>query len=227
MTTLELIKISNYFQMAGSLAITASCLSYFNERTFNFRILGLYALASLIFSMAQVLSGLFFSYSGVNEIGNASVLSEILFFALFFFYTTKSVRFEKGVFISAVIYVVFYVIALLFYEDRSYSFIRFGRDTLMIFYALAYFYYLIKKLPEENLLKFPMFWINSAIIFYFSGTVILSLFRDYIVTVLKNDTSGFLVFRNFFRFVFCLVLSYAGWLDLRLRTKSSSSRVNL
>ena len=208
--------------MAGSLALVAGCLSFLKRRPTNIRILGLYAGTSVAFSLAQILSGVFFSYNGINEIGNASVLMELLLFTLFYYYSTTNEKFRKTLFISALLYVVFYTIALLFFEQRAYSLIRFGRDSMMLFYALAYFYFLITKMPEENLTSFPMFWINSAIIFFFSGTFVLSLFRDYIVTVLKNDTAVFHSFRNLYRFAFCLVLTYATWIDLRSRLKQSS-----
>ncbi|HEU5291755.1 MAG TPA: hypothetical protein VFU05_13995, partial [Cyclobacteriaceae bacterium] len=189
------------------------------------KVLGFYAIMSVAFSLAQIASVIFFSYAGLNEIGNASVLLELLLFTVFFFYSTNSLRFRKILVVSAVIYGSFYIIVFLFFGERAYSFIRFGRDSLMLFYALMYFYYLIVKIPEENLLTSPTFWINSAIIFFFSGTFVLSLFRDYIVTVLKNDTAGFLAFRNFFRFAFCLVVSYAGWIDLQLLLKQSRKSI--
>jgi uncharacterized membrane protein YesL len=103
----------------------------------------------------------------------------------------------------------------LFFKEQSTSFTRLGRDIVMILCALVYFYYLIRKLPEENLLRFPMFWITASVIFFFCGTLFFSVTADYIVSVLNNDRAGFLAFRNFFRFGFYLMLAYAGWLDYR------------
>jgi hypothetical protein len=60
-----------------------------------------------------------------------------------------------------------------------------------------------------------MFWINAAVVIFFSGVFVLSYFRDYIVLVLKDDTAGFWAFRNFFSTAYWLVLAYAGWLNLK------------
>jgi hypothetical protein len=80
----------------------------------------------------------------------------------------------------------------------------------------------MRHTPEENILKFPLFWINASTLFYFSGTFVLSLMVGYIIDVLKNDMTGFWAFRNFFRLAFCLVLTYAAWLEW----KSNPARVS-
>ena len=216
MTQFEIFTISGYFQWVGSIIIAINCLHHFSMRPQYIRALGAYAFISISLSLAQKSSELLFGNVGMNTIGNLWTLCEAWVLGYLFYCVTESVIFRKTIFISATLYTFFYLFTFLLFSNSITSFIRFGRDSLMIFYALAYFYYLIRKLPEENLLRFPMFWINSAIIFFFSGTFVLSLMVDYIVSVLKNDLSGFWAFRNFFRFTFCCVLSYAGWLDWRL-----------
>jgi hypothetical protein len=49
-------------------------------------------------------------------------------------------------------------------------------------YSLFLFYYILKHLIYVNLLKEPVFWINTAVLFYFSGDLVLFVFKDYIVT---------------------------------------------
>lgn len=221
----EVYAISDYFQWVGSIIIVISCLLHFNMRPHYIRVLGFYAVTSILFSLAQKISN-FFDNVGVNSIGNVYTLLEAWVFSLLFYYATTSTIFRKGIFISVTFYTIFYLITFLFFDSYSYSFIRFGRDSLMICYALAYFYYLIRKLPEENLLKLPMFWVNSAVMFFFSSTFILSLMADYIVSVLNNDLAGFWAFRNLFRFAFCLVLAYAGWLDWRSIKSKEKRQLN-
>jgi hypothetical protein len=215
MTLRELYDLSGYLSGIGSLIIAACSLISFRSRPSYIKVLGLYAVTSIIFSLAQKLSEWFFGNVGLNAIGNTWTLFEALLLSLLFYNITKSTAFRKGIFVSAALYTIFYLITFLSFAEHSYSLIRFGRDFLVIFYSLAYFYYLIRELPEEDLLKTPMFWINSAVIFFFSGTLILSFMRDYIVNVLKDDLTGFWAFRNFFRFGFCLLLAYAGWLNWR------------
>jgi hypothetical protein len=215
MTAFEVFTISGYFQWAGSLIIAINCLPYFKKRPIYIQALALYAVTSICFSLAQESSEWFFGKIGVNQIGNVWTLMEALCFSLLFYYVTDNGVFRKRIVIFLSLCTIFYITTFLFFIDNFHSLIRFGRDALMITYALAYFYYLIRKLPDENLLESPMFWINAAIIFFFSGTFVLSLMLDYLIQVLKNDLATFWAFRNFFRFGFCLVLAYAGWLNWR------------
>lgn len=213
MTVLKVYTISGYLQWVGSLIILSVCLYKYSLRPSHIRVLGLYAVLSIVFSLAQEISEMVFSKSGINSIGNGYVLTEALSFSLLFYYAMRNTFFRKGVLTLALLYTILYLITFLFFANHSFSLIRFGRDFLMISYSLTYFYYLIRKLPEENLLGFPMFWINASVLFFFSGTFILSFLIDYIANVLKDNIAGFWAFRNLFRFTFCLVLAYAGWLD--------------
>jgi hypothetical protein len=74
---------------------------------------------------------------------------------------------------------------------------------------------LLRELPQDDLMQFPMFSINTALLIFFSGTFILSYFREYIIAMMGDGFGNYLAFRNFFRFAFCLVLAYAGWLNLQ------------
>lgn len=213
MDALEIFNFSRYLQWSGSVIIAVACLPHFNTRGTPIKILGVYAITSIVFSLFQEISVQVFANVGINNIGNAFVFSEALLFGLLYLNATKSRKFRNLVVVTISLYCIVYLFAFLFFEHRSYSLIRTSRDLLMLLLALTYFYYLIQKLPEENLLRFPMFWINVAVIFFFSGTFFLSFMVDYLVSVLKNDLAGFWAFRNVFRFSFCLVLAYSGWLD--------------
>ena len=223
MTSFDVFKLSIYYSWAGSIIIAISCLLLYNSRPHYIRALGFYALSSIVFSFGQSMVPIEHQRTWNNPIGNGFVLFEAFLLGSLYYFVTHSNSFRKSVLASITFYIFFYAFVFLFFAEYSFSYIRFGRDLLMILYSIAYFYYLIRALPEENLLRFPMFWINAAIIFFFSGMFILSFFRDYIVTVLKDDTSGFWAFRNFFRFAFCIVLAYAGWLDWRsIKSKAAT-----
>ena len=206
---------SIYAQWAGSFIIFLSYLPSFKYRKPYIKALLFYSIMSIVFQLAQQVSMSFFNSQSVNQIGNGFVFFEASFLSLVFILASESGRLKKVFFTLFILYVAWYVVAFFFFNENMYSVIRTGRDLLMILNSILFFYYLLRNLPEDDLLKFPMFWINSATLFFFSGTFILSIFRDYIVFVLENDMNGFWTFRNFFRFAFCLVLAYAGWLNWR------------
>ncbi|MFZ2905250.1 MAG: hypothetical protein WAZ98_03500 [Cyclobacteriaceae bacterium] len=215
--TIQLLReYSNYFQWAGSFFICIACIPLFKNRKAYIKTLFFYGLSSILFQAGQQLSVSFFNNQNINQIGNGFVFFESILLTTVFWFAVSDAFWRKWIATLGGLYVIGYIVCILFFQENSHSLIRTGREMLMIVCSVGYFFYLIRKLPEENLLKFPMFWINTAILFFFAGTFMLSLMLDYITNVLHNDLIGFWTFRNFFRFGFCLLLMYAAWLDFTL-----------
>jgi hypothetical protein len=213
--------LSQYSQWAGSLIITSICLYQYRDRPSSIRLVGYYGLISCCFQLFQQASISFFGNRGLNAIGDGYVLAEAIILSLVFLREIHDKRISRIIIWGTCGYIMYYGLVFLFSENNVYSLIRTGRDTLLIAYAIGYFYYMLKL--EMDILNFPMFWISAAILFFFSGTFVLSLMVDYIAQLLKDNFDLFWAFRNFFRFAFCLVLAYAGWLDLQLIKANRSS----
>lgn len=58
----------------------------------------------------------------------------------------------------------------------------------IITFSVSAFYLIMKKMLYSNLLDEPFFWINSAYLIYFSGTLFLFIFLNYIV---KNHIENY------------------------------------
>jgi hypothetical protein len=210
MTKLEIFRISTYFQWFISLlVILTSLISYFKRPNY-IKALFYYGITSFTFSTL-----IQFIASRDNYLTNTYVFLETLILSSLYYQVGNSVLFRRMIIVGVISYVIFYSSAYLYFPTYVFSAIRVGRDLLLILFSVSYFIYLLRQLPEDDLLKFPMFWINSAIVVFFSGVFVLSYFRDYIVLVLKDDTAGFWAFRNFFSTAYWLVLAYAGWLNLK------------
>lgn len=82
-------------------------------------------------------------------------------------------------------------------------------SVCFILMSLTYFYVLIQQLPTESITKLPMFWVNAAILIYYSGTFFLYLSADYLINVLNNDLVTFWMFHHFFGLLFNSFLWYA------------------
>jgi hypothetical protein len=216
MTTLEFFRFSQHINTLGGVLIAASCLSRFKFRKSSIQVLGLYALTSLLFIAFQAISTGFFKNVGINAIGSTFVFFEAVILGLFYSAIAETRSAKKKISLLIILYIVFYAITVLFFQENYYSMVRWSRDLLMIILSLGYFYSLLKNQPEEKLSNSPLFYINVGILFFFSGTLFLSFLIDYMHRTLGYDSTGFWAFRNFYRFAFCLVLAYAGWLDSRL-----------
>ena len=204
---------SNYAQQLGSLIIALLGFILISKRSKPVQVLAVYGLNSVFF---QVIIN--FNIKGVhpNLMGNLYVLMEALIL-LSFFYTLFSNALAKKIgLVFGVIYVISFCLFMPGHWTQFSSPIRTMRDLMIVVCALLYFYFLIVEMPTNEITRYPMFWIMAAFLFYFAGTFVLSLSLDFLVNVLKDDLALLWTARNFFRFFFCLLVSYGLWMDLRL-----------
>jgi hypothetical protein len=79
-------------------------------------------------------------------------------------------------------------------------------------YSLFLFYFLLKYLLIENLLSSQIFWVNTAVLFYFSGNLFLFAFSDLLV---KKDDESYSLFwatiHSFFNISYNVLLAVALW----------------
>lgn len=189
-------------------------LQKFKVGSLQIKLLAFYGLCSLIFSGLQRILIELFNAAYLNESGNVFVLLEFIFFVLIFYRAYKVNYLRFAVLATMIIYVILYVLVFIFYQDLSYSIIRFGRDMGLIIFSLSYFYYLIKYMPDENLLGMPMFWISAVVIIHFSFTLIISFIMNYTMRNFVNEFLIILYIRNFIRVLFYISLFLISYFEL-------------
>ena len=208
-------QVSVHLQWLGSFIIVCVCFYKYSSRPVLIKTLGFYGLNSCFFQLLQQIAGAYFGNKGLNEIGDVYVLTETILLGVLFCLVITDKKMVVILSIAIVVYIIYYTLIMLFVDVNFYSLIRIGRDAMLIIFAILYFYFMMRDLPEQNLLSLPMFWISASVLFFFSGTFILSLFMDYL-TKISSETMGRLwTFRNFFRLALCVGLIYAGLLDLK------------
>jgi hypothetical protein len=202
---------SIYAQQFGSLIIAALGFMSFSKREKPILILGFYGVNSVFFEVVNEIT----SFRS-NIIGDLYTLAEALIL-LYFFYTLFNSLWSKKFIISiGILYCVLYFVFMAGDWQVTHSAIRMLRDLVLIVCSVLYFYFLMTSMPTTTITGYPMFWIVAAFIFFFAGTFVLSLSLDYLINVLNDDMFYLWTARNYFRFFFCLVVSYGLWLDLRL-----------
>jgi len=208
---LDINSISIYAQQFGSLIIAVLGLVVFSKRENPILILGFYGVNSVFFEVVNELTNF-----RSNIVGDLYTLAEALIL-LYFFYTLFSSLWSKKFIISiGILYCVLYFVLMLGDWQVTHSAIRMLRDLILIVCSILYFYFLMTNMPTTTITGYSMFWIVAAFIFFFAGTFVLSLSLDYLMNVLNDDMFYLWTARNYFRFFFCLVVSYGLWLDLRL-----------
>ncbi len=214
--SLDLYNFSSHIQHFGSFLIGVLGLIYFHKREKAILFLAFYGLNSVCFQFATEFLPSTTDYIIINIVTNIYTLTETLILLCFFYTLFKVLWAKKLIIIFSIAYIVFYFFLTYDHWQDFLGSIRMIRDLLMITCSLLYFYLLMSNLPTDEITHYPMFWIIAAFVFFFAGTFVLSLSVDYLIEVMKDDLSYLWPARNFFRFFFCLVVSYGLWLDLRL-----------
>jgi len=178
------------------------------------KLLGLLLIASIVATAGQFL--LFEVKITPNYASSVYYILELPFLATIYYQATNRTIPRGTVVIISVVYVLLGFWNLFFIQKQGInSYTLVVESIIIIFYALYYFYWLIEKLPTTQLHRLPMFWLNSAWIFFFSGNLFFFVFISYLVNVEKNDLLVYWTLHNILKAIEVLMIVSALWIDLR------------
>jgi hypothetical protein len=108
---------------------------------------------------------------------------EISIFSLYYYFLFEKLLFKRLVLVLFIGYVIFAIFDTTFYESfTAYpSNIGFVYSLLIILFSLLFFFEIYEKGEVLYIERHPHFWINSALLIYYSGTLILGLFINYLL----------------------------------------------
>ncbi len=84
-------------------------------------------------------------------------------------------------------------------------------SVLLILYALFLFLFVMRKLIVDNILSEPFFWINSGILFYFSGNLLIYAFSNYLIAFRIYDNSALWLIPVCLNIIYNLFFSIGFW----------------
>ena len=132
------------------------------------------------------------------------------------YYQAFNRRYKNFFLIVSALLTLFAAINFIFIQKSALnSYTSLSVSILVTCYGLMYFYWLIRELPTTQLHRLPMFWFNSAFMFYFAGTLILNVSTTYLVNVLKDDLSVFWIFHNVLGIIEFMLIAVGLWVDGR------------
>ena len=108
---------------------------------------------------------------------------EFSFLGLIFYKVFTHPLFKKAIIVTIIAFAAFAVINALFIQTL-YEFNTIARAVesfLLILLALLFFYKIFRESVVVHLGRYPMFWISSGILVYFSGSFFLFIFSNYIL----------------------------------------------
>lgn len=86
---------------------------------------------------------------------------------------------------------------------------------IFILYSLTAFFFIMKNLIYDNILNTSFFWINTAILIYFSGNLFLFLFSNYLQ---QNELEQYITVYNIHsitNIIYYILISIGFWKSAR------------
>lgn len=124
-----------------------------------------------------------------------------------FYYESFNKRYKIPIVGSVIVYCIFAVSNLIFFQQTSTaSYNHLFASVIIICFALIYFYKLLVELPEKNIYRSPMFWFNTAFLFFHSTTFFIYAFMDYLVKVLNDNLIVYYSIHNIFSIIESVLL---------------------
>ncbi|MES2285302.1 MAG: hypothetical protein V4547_06395 [Bacteroidota bacterium] len=154
------------------------------------------------------------SESGINNMFIFRFYTIIEFILLSFFY---SMFFRKYLRSSYLLFLipVFSIVAFIDYKINGLKAIdNFSSSVsalLLSLYALISFLFVMRKLIFENILSEPFFWINSGVLFYFSGNLLVFAFSNYVKTYQESYYDALWTIPQFLNIFYNILICIGFW----------------
>ncbi|MEJ0031143.1 MAG: hypothetical protein WDO15_12545 [Bacteroidota bacterium] len=146
--------------------------------------------------------------------------------AFYFFYVDKihSDRIKNRFLLLTITFLLFASINMIFFQGLTSvsSYTMAFRCVILIIFSSIYFGVLATELPRQVYVGLPIFWINCAVVTYFSILLPIHLFTDYIYLTLKLSIIPLWMVHNFVGVVYYSFVSVGLWRNRSLYTLQSS-----
>ena len=177
---------------------------------------------------------LFINYVAFQHHNNMYLRHLLAHFEIGIFSFYYYILFEKIMFKNLVIglflgYLIFSVFDTIYFEPFSIypSNIGFVYSLMLILYSLLFFFEIYEKGEVLYIERHPQFWINSSLLLYYAGTLLLGLFSNYLMYRIPVDkfiylNSFFSVMTIVFNVLVCIGLSIEAYQNRKVKSEKSS-----
>ena len=133
-------------------------------------------------------------------------------FLLFITYYRKIENLKQTQYlILALVFLAVAVTFLVFFNNENSSSLKHPAGIIVLFLSILQFYRYLKHL-QEDLLKNPEFWINTAIFLFFSGTFVVYLLIEYLTKYHPDYVFTGWLFHNVMGILRVVLFGYAFYL---------------
>ena len=156
-------------------------LIFFLRLNFEQKILIYFLIVSILF---EIMANKLATVAGSNNLYLLHIFTvlEFSFIAVIYRFVLKSWMSSKWIYGLIAFFVVFAYLNTLFFEKLTEfnSIARAIEGLLIITLCLIYFYKVLTEMKIKRLESEPMFWLNTGLIIYFSASLFIFIFSNYI-----------------------------------------------
>jgi len=212
---LKFLDVSSYFLLISSLIVAAVGIFYWNRLEKFLQVFTVLKIASFLCDgSSKVL--LVFAGVNPNHISIFYGLAQLLLLFWFYYLIFEKPSLKKPFLIVGIGLTLLGIGNWIFSEGQSNALYTNAIDTAALLgLCVYYFYKMLKTESEVNILSAPLFWINTGLLIYLSGTLLLFLSADYIIRVLKDDFALALTIHNFLGVIANGLFFYGIWLGVK------------
>lgn len=151
----------------------------------------------------------------INNMFLMTVFTVIEFISLIFFYKLFFDKISKSIihYIIGACFLVYIILDEIVFNDVTlFDSVSVSIESvIIILYSLISFYFIIKNIMYEDLLAEPFFWINTALLIYFSGNLFLFSFSKYLQNHHAKDFLNFYVIHSVLHIIYYSLISLGFW----------------
>lgn len=145
-----------------------------------------YVLILLLVSIIVELTNIIFLFQNILTLWLFNIFTICEFVLLWMFYTrfTRQGRSDRvNLFILFIFLLVAFIDFVYVNGTEKINNITVSVESItLIIYSLISFYLIMNRMLFDKLVEEPFFWINIAVLFYFSGSLFLFLFGNYLIS---------------------------------------------
>lgn len=212
---LKFLNVAAYSLLFSSLLVAVIGIFYWKALL---KFLQVFTILKIVSFSIDGLNKILRLYAGIspNHLNILYTLLQLLLLFWFYYLIFKKPSLKKPFLIVGIGLTLMGIGNWIFSEGQSNALYTNAIDTAVLLgLCVYYFYNVLKTESEVNILSAPLFWINTGLLIYLSGSLLLFLSADYIIRVLKDDFALFLTVHNFLGVIANGLFFYGIWLGAR------------
>lgn len=147
-------------------------------------------------------------------LGHLSTIAEFLLLANVYRFALWGFIKPKVISTIMILFTALAVINTLFLQGFKFnnSNIKIIESAVLIILTLIFFYKLAREMMVKRLEEYPMFWINSAVLIYFSSSLFVFLYSNFLLLYSKQLGIQIWFIHALFFILFYIILAFSLWI---------------